>query len=366
MQGTYPSLHRQPLYSRAMLRTGVRRVAHSLGGVVTVGAVVAVLDASMPGRILPAPPPKKAAVGQDSLVSAFRVGDGRPLRVARFAPDGKRVATATYPGVVRIWDWASGREVQTFPDEGGVASVVFAHDGRALMVGHEDGHVSLWDLDGPVLVRRWAAHTATVYGLAIRRDGTLAATGSDDGLVKLWDVPSGALVATLEGHGSWVGGVAFTPDGRRLLSASADSTVRIWDVATHATLQVLRGHDFWVRSAVFVGDGARALSGGYDGDLRLWDCATGATLRVMHADHGQVYGVAAASDGRWAVAVDSRAALGLWDLTTGREVHLFRTGSEDPMSTVSGDMSADGRWALVGERSGAIYVWDLGPSRGGS
>jgi WD40 repeat protein len=309
---------------------------------------------------------KKPVVGQDSLSTRFDASGGKPLVLLRFLPDGKHVVTATSSGALRFWDWASGREEASITDRSFFAAVTFSPDGRTMLAGHLDGTVSLLDLTTHSEIRRWVAHSDSVYGVDIRPDGALAATGSDDGTVKLWELPSGSLLATLSGHESWVGGVAFSPDGALVLSASADSTLRIWDVATHALVRVLRGHDMWVRAGTFVEHGTRVLSGGYDGDLRLWDVQTGAIVRVMHDERGPVYSVTPMEDGT-AMAVYAEGAVGIWDWAEGRAAHVFHTWSPGPQTTVCGDVSPDRRWVAAGERNGTVFIWDARSiSTGGS
>lgn len=332
-------------------RAAVRRWARAAALVALAGALLATTACA-----------KKA--GEDSLEVVFSTGDHDHLSAVRFLPDGKRLATASGIGVVRVWDLATARQTHTFVNGNVAHSLGVGPDGRVLLVGSEDGSLALWDLPTSSLVKKWTAHAKAVHGAEISPDGTIAASGSDDGTIGIWELPSGRRVRTLTGHASWVGRVKFSPDGRRLLSAGADATLRIWDVATGAALQTLSGHSTWVRSGVFLADGARVLSGGYDLELREWDARTGATLRTMRGARGMIFEVAASPDARWGIAVESASTLSLWDLASGSRVHAYATPWRPRPTTSCGDISPDGTHAAAGDWDDIVYVWDLRPAQG--
>src|SRR5207237_1417586 len=102
--------------------------------------------------------------------------------------------------------------------------------GRRGLSGSADRTMRLWDLASGVELNRFP-HPDEVNGVAFSPDGRLALSGCDDGKVRLWDVRSGRLLRTGEGHTKLVYSVAFAGNGRVAASGSFDKTARVWDLS---------------------------------------------------------------------------------------------------------------------------------------
>jgi hypothetical protein len=186
--------------------------------------------------------------------------------------DGRRLLMGRDPGLVRLLDVDSGRELRRF-DTSRRSVLAFSPDmQRALTLSKDPREVLLWNVEtGEPLQPFDQLHLDEVRCAAFSPNGRLAVTGGADRVARVHDVERGRQLHRLAGHKGEVLCVAFTPDGRHVLTGSADKTLRLWDVETGVEVRRFVGHTDWVTTLAISADGRRAISAGPDKVVRVWE-----------------------------------------------------------------------------------------------
>lgn len=276
-------------------------------------------------------------------------------------------------------------------------SMVFSADGQFALFGSADKTVRLWDFNANREIRRFVAHSASVWSVAVSADGKQALSGGADHSVRLWDVATGRELKRLDGHIGIVTALALAADGQTAVSAGYDQTVIHWDLKTGKELQRLdraipyinfvaiapyggrvllagrkvlgiwdhsapkelvrlEGHSDAIVSLAIAADGKRALSGSDDGTMRLWDLQNRCEVRVFAGHAGPVKAVAFAPDGKRLVSGGADRVVRVWDSESGKELGRF---DKHGASVICVAFTADGSHTISGSRDSVIKFWNL-------
>jgi RNA polymerase sigma factor (sigma-70 family) len=296
---------------------------------------------------------------------AARVGEGYSgsVIVAR-SPDGRNIATASYPDRLEFWDARTGTRLRAFSLPVRRFQILrFSPDGKQLALACSDARVRLWDVESERVTRelkmppsRQPADRGESYfeGLAWSRDGRFLVASLQSGGIRLWEATSGKEIW----HGARRGIVAFSTDGQTIVSGSWDKRLTWQDAAT--------GRERFVRE-VKQGDAIRSIAFSPDGQylatsqspgFHLRDPKTGEVRKTLPSQD-LVWSISFSPDSKWLASGGYDGTVRIWEVATGAEV-LSRKGHEGWVLQV--EFGPEGRSVLSSSLDLTALLWDLRPS----
>jgi WD40 repeat protein/transcriptional regulator with XRE-family HTH domain len=281
------------------------------------------------------------------------------------SPDGKRLASLSNDGTLKVWDTSSYKELLSIPtgliEQSILRFISFSPDGKRLVAPAGARLVKVWDVVTGKELLTLSGHTDEVTTAIFSPDGTQIATGSWDTTAKLWDAKTGKDLITFTGHESGIATLAFSPDGSRLYSGSdADGVGIAWDIVSGNQLFTFDGES-GLDSIAVSPDGTRLATGEFDTTLKIWDAATGIKLLTFFGHASYLNGVVYSPDGTRLASTSEDGMTKLWDAETGKAL-LTLSGHTSGVENVT--FSPDGNWLYSASRDGTVKIWDVSPLAG--
>ena len=270
---------------------------------------------------------KLATAGWDNMGRVWDAQTGEPLTpplphrwrlfAIAFSPDNHLVATGSADGTARLWNAETGHPVgPELQHQDQVKDVQFRPDSGAVLTASLDGTARLWSTGtGQALWTEPVRHKGIVWSAEFSPDGRRVVTASADRSAIVWDALSRQPMIRPLAHERGVLGAHFSPDGKRVLTCSEDGTARVWDAATGEPVSQPMRHKDKLGHAEFSPDGRLILTGSQDGTARLWDALTGYPVSEPLKHDGQVTGIQFSPDGKRCLSIANSDRLRVWDVT---------------------------------------------------
>jgi WD40 repeat protein len=295
--------------------------------------------------------------------------EGVPMSAVAFAPDGKVLAFGAVNNV-HLCEPDTGKELRQIKVPDGVASLVFAPDGKALAVRGRSQQVRLWDTEtgkelyqlgetapvqpgGAVAFVLVASAAPETRNLAFSPDGKRIATASGS-TVRLWDAATGKELPLTDGHQGALTAVALSADGKTVVSWGADRTIRRWEAATGKALGSF-GVPPGTTSVSLSPDGGTVALANTDSSIRLVETATGKELHKLAGPPNGTGALAFAPDGKVLAARGGDNAIRLYDVARGSELRPITAQAAD--NPAYGDVAVVKARALLGGNFSTALVF---------
>ncbi|KAM3462116.1 hypothetical protein NHJ6243_004397 [Beauveria neobassiana] len=220
------------------------------------------------------------------------------------SPDDKVVATASYDGMICLWETMTGAQLGCSAKTNGhseeVLVMTFSPNGKLLVTAAIDGAAFVWNVSRvsvrdaawkPLVPRYRFKHGGWPRDAVFDRYGQLVATACEDGKVRVFCV-SKAKSAVVGGSSSStetirpqntfdakvtklnVFCVAFSPDGKFLAAGGNDRRLRIWrrdgDGGTKSPEYTGERADATITGAVYSDDGNKVITVSQGGSIAVW------------------------------------------------------------------------------------------------
>ncbi|MCA9211806.1 MAG: protein kinase [Planctomycetales bacterium] len=264
-------------------------------------------------------------------LQSFPVPARRNLIVAA-SPDGKKVATQCDDGTLRIWSAKTGDELLTI-DIGKYVDVrlAFSLDSqRIAMVSTDSWALNVWHAtsgkpiladDGQTPMRQNECNC-----IKFSPDGNMLAMAggspNEPGEIIIRDASNGRDLTRIIGHNDLITDIAFSPNGRLIGSASRDGTIKIWDLSTPAPVSTVKALANNGDKLAFAPGGNRVAVASRDSMVQVWDFDTGNLVRTMHGSFPGIQSLTFNAQGNYLAGGGDH--IELWNLESGHSIHVFQ------------------------------------------
>jgi len=250
------------------------------------------------------------------------------------SPDGKRLAAVVNPGVLYIWNAATGEEISRTDlgaQDVAPCCLCFSPDSQTLAcnasVGNAGGRAAsrvtmLFAGNTGKVTHRWS-NVGEVRYMAFSPDGKTLAQ-SRQTVIDFRDAVTGKPAMEIQRLSESVNLVAFGGDGKSLIAGCRDGRVSSWESLTGKPQPALQAaHDeimpqrLGLFTASFTPDGTKAAGGDAKGALHVWEPMTGKTLCQIEGVLTKGVSPVFSRDGTM-LALHDKDGISVWDTATGK------------------------------------------------
>jgi len=319
-----------------------------------------------------------------------------------FHPDGKLLATVSLDRDMKLWDVASGQEIEMTPYSLPVAALTFSQDSKALFFCGETRRVEKYNIITGETESIMSSKSGSYESIDLGANGSLLAVTSRS-LMTIYDTDTGEVELL---RGGRYENATFSHDGNTLViltrpdfgmyaamlwdtrirkfkaeipltdsSFKADlgdedkmlavitrGEIQMWDVATRRKESILpnkSGGNMILSNTgkLLAADGSFAEPDrGSRGVVKVWDLDKGEILYILDEAQGSSTALAFSPDDKILVTGGTKGEMALWDMEDGEMLKLYH---EHASKVRCLEFSPDGRYLASGGSDGLILIWEV-------
>lgn len=297
--------------------------------------------------------------------------DPRNVYAAELSPNAEHIAIARQDDIIEILETATGKSLSKI---GGyinsVSSAEFDSANKHIItsagdMNEKDSVVRIWDAATGRLVNTLKHNKAEkVRSSHFGHDGKLIITTNDNS-VKIWETSTGILVNELPIPYQILHAATFSPNGKHIAATGYDeqgALTNVWDFSTKKKLtKDLRLRNFHKNDphrigairpivASFSADGTYLLAAALNDTIKIWNISTGSLFKFLTHTNGKY--AEFSPDGKYVITVGE--SIRIWEFPSGKLIHELRQAS----STVSPKFSSDGTLFATAASDNEINIWE--------
>lgn len=222
-------------------------------------------------------------------------------RALRFTPDSRNIVVNCPNNTIEIFSIADGQRVAVLEGHGDlISALAFTPDGQRLISGGFDGMVCVWDLKTFTMVKKInhrlpgadgkRSKDSIIVAIEVIPEGDFVAVAFMSGMVGIYDVDFEGPMSSFAAHQQAMLNMSASRRTRTLVTTSQDMTVRCWNVGGVASCsRTFQGHSNYTVTAQFGLNEKYVLSGSKDETIRLWNRENGLLQCTIYAHQNTIF-----------------------------------------------------------------------------